>query len=173
MYASPARNLQGQHWRETHPFPFAASKQPLTAQFHLQPKDCTQSSPSVPLWWEGASGCIQLARCDHCQLMTCCEGNSDSKGQVCASLRGCLVGRQYGLSQPKSLGGPTTGAVGSLLVRQTYSEPSKRGTKWPPSRSLQMLENRCRLQGEPELPDRRKAPPQMMGHWCKVLGWAE
>lgn len=147
-------------------------KQPLTTHFHLQPKDCTRSSPSVPLWWEGSSGCIQFACCDHHQLVTCCEGDSDRKGQICASPRACLVGGRYGLSQPKSLGGPTTGAVRSLLARQATSEPSERGIKWPPS--LEMLGNGGRSQGELELRDRRKAPLlQVMGHRCKVLGWAE
>ena len=67
------------------------------------------------------------------------------------------MGRPYGLSQPKSLGGPTTGAVGSLLACQAYSEPSTRGIKWPPS--LEMLGNRCRLPGELELPEQQEKSP--------------
>jgi len=86
-------------------------------------------------------GAIQLARCDHPQPVTRCEGNGDSKGQICASLRGGLVGGQRGLSQPKSLGEPTTGVAGSILARQACAEPSKRGMKWPPSRSLEMQRN--------------------------------
>lgn len=118
---------------------------------HLQPKECPQPSPSVPLW-EGASPwCAQPALCDHHRPSPAVKETGIAKAKP-ALLQEAVLG----VNNTASLNLKALGTAWSLLAHQAFSEPSQRGLKWPPS--LETQGNRCRLQGELELPGRRKAP---------------
>lgn len=98
--ALPACSLQGQHWKQAQLFLWHSPWQPnspaakgLHTAIPLSPslvRGILRVHPACPLWPP--------------QLLTCCEGNRDGKGQTCPSPRGCHVGKQHCISQPQSLG---------------------------------------------------------------------